>query len=51
MTFKLMTSAKGKWRKLDGAHRLPEIIQRIAFKDGINKFNLPPDDCVTNFWA
>lgn len=40
MTFKLMMSAKGKWRKLDGAHRLPEIIQGIAFKDGIKQTQL-----------
>lgn len=37
MTFKLMMSAKHKWRKLDGANRMPEIIQGIAFKDGIKQ--------------
>jgi len=37
MTFRLMMSAKKKWRKLDGAHRLPEIIEGIAFKDGIKQ--------------
>src|SRR5665811_176315 len=37
MTFKLMMSAKQKWRKLDGANRLPEIIQGIEFKDGIKQ--------------
>ncbi|MEY8144556.1 hypothetical protein [Falsihalocynthiibacter sp. CO-5D18] len=38
--FKLMMSTKGKWRKPDGAHRLPEIIQGIAFKDGIKEAQL-----------
>jgi putative transposase len=37
MTFRLMISAKKKWRKLDGAHRLPEIIEGVAFKDGIKQ--------------
>ena len=35
MTFRLMMSAQTKWRKLDGANRMPEIIQGIEFKDGI----------------
>jgi len=39
MTFKLMISAQAKWRKLDGANRMPEIIQGIEFKDGIKQFN------------
>jgi hypothetical protein len=33
----LMMSAQAKWRKLDGANRLPEIVQAIAFKDGIKQ--------------
>jgi transposase-like protein len=37
MAFKLMMSAQGKWRKLNGANRLPEIIQGIAFVDGIKQ--------------
>ena len=37
MAFKLMMSAKAKWRKLDGVHRLPEVIKGVAFKDGINQ--------------
>ncbi len=37
MTFKLMMSAKRKWRKLDGANRMPEIIEGVAFKDGIKQ--------------
>jgi hypothetical protein len=27
MAFRLMIAAQGKWRKLDGRNRLPEIIQ------------------------
>lgn len=38
MVYKLMMSAKKKWRKLDGANRLPEIINGVAFKDGIKQF-------------
>jgi putative transposase len=37
MAFKLMMSAQTKWRKLDGANRMPEIIEGIAFKDGIKQ--------------
>ena len=37
MSFKLMMSAQTKWRKLDGANRVPEIIERIEFKDGIKQ--------------
>lgn len=37
MVYKLMMSAKKKWRKLDGANRLPEIINGVAFKDGIKQ--------------
>jgi len=37
MTYKLMMSAKLKWRKLDGANRLPEIINGVEFKDGIKQ--------------
>jgi hypothetical protein len=33
----LMMSAKLKWRKLDGANRMPEIIRGVAFKDGIKQ--------------
>ena len=39
MAFKLMMSAQNKWRKLDGAKRMPEIIEGIAFKDGIKQLN------------
>jgi putative transposase len=37
MAFRLLMSAQNKWRKLDGQNRLPEIIQGIAFKDGIKQ--------------
>jgi len=37
MTFRLMLSAQAKWRKLDGANRLPEIVQGVAFKYGIKQ--------------
>jgi putative transposase len=37
MVFKLMMSAKKKWRKLSGTNRLPEVIQRVEFKDGIKQ--------------
>lgn len=39
MAFKLMMAAQNKWRKLDGANRMPEIIEGIAFKDGIKQLN------------
>ncbi len=32
-----MMSAQAKWRKRNGANRLPEIVQGIAFKDGIKQ--------------
>jgi len=37
MTFRLMMSAKKRWRKLDGAFRLPEIIEGVEFTDGIKQ--------------
>lgn len=37
MAFRLMMSAQLKWRKLDGANRMPEIVQGVAFKDGIKQ--------------
>ena len=37
MAFKLMMSAQRKWRSLDGRNRLPELIQGVAFSDGIAK--------------
>lgn len=35
MAFKLILSAKAKWRKLDGANQLADIIKGVPFKDGI----------------
>ncbi len=37
MAFRLMMSAQAKWRKLDGANRLPEIVKGVEFKDGIKQ--------------
>ena len=37
MAFKLILSAKRKWRKLDGSNQLAEIIQGVPFKDGIKQ--------------
>lgn len=37
MAFKLMIAAQGKWRKLDGRNRLPEIIQGVEFRDGLRQ--------------
>ncbi len=34
LTFKLCQSAAQKWRRLDGAHRLAEIVEGVKFKDG-----------------
>jgi putative transposase len=35
MTFKLILSAKRKWRKLDGSTLLAEVIDGVQFPDGI----------------
>jgi putative transposase len=37
MAFQLKMSAQTKWQKLDGANRMPEMIQGIEFKDGIKQ--------------
>ena len=34
MVFKLCQSAERKWRRLDGSHRLAEIVRGVKFKDG-----------------
>ncbi|SLN19345.1 Transposase, Mutator family [Pseudoruegeria aquimaris] len=39
MAFKLMMSAQARWRKLDGANRMPEIVQGVEFKDGIKQLH------------
>ena len=37
MVFKLILSAKAKWRKLDGSSHLAEVIKGVPFKDGIKQ--------------
>ncbi len=37
MVFKLILSAKAKWRKLDGSSHLAEVIQGVPFTDGIKQ--------------
>lgn len=40
MVFRLMMSAKKKWRKISGPNRLPDIIQGVEFKDGIKQIQI-----------
>ncbi len=40
MVFRLMMSAKKKWRKISGPSRLPEVIQGVEFKDGIKQIKI-----------
>ena len=35
--FKLLLSARRKWRRLDGSIHLAEVIQGVMFKDGIKQ--------------
>ena len=42
MTFKLILSAKRKWRKLDGSIQLAELIDGVPFKDGFNQIKHAP---------
>jgi len=37
MTFKLILSARRKWRKLDGSNQLTEFIEGALFKGGIKQ--------------
>ena len=37
MAFKLILSAKRKWRSLDGSNQLAEVIKGVPFKDGIKQ--------------
>jgi len=37
MVFKLLLSARRKWRRLDGSNHLAEVIQGVTFKDGIKQ--------------
>jgi transposase-like protein len=40
MVYRLMMSAKKKWRKISGPNRLPELIQGVEFKDGIKQLQV-----------
>ena len=40
MVFRLMISARKKWRKISAPPRLPEVIQGGEFKDGIKQVQL-----------
>jgi transposase-like protein len=40
MVFRLMTSAKKKWRKINGPNRLPEVIQGVVFRDGVKQLQV-----------
>lgn len=40
MVYRLMMSAKKKWRKISGPNRLPEVIQGVEFKDGIKQLQI-----------
>jgi putative transposase len=40
MAFRLMIAAQGKWRKLNGQNRLPEIIQGVEFRDGLRQLQV-----------
>merc|ERR1711965_437988 len=35
MTYKLMTTAESKWRRLRGYRLLADVVQGVKFKDGI----------------
>ena len=37
MVFKLLLSARKKWRRLNGSDHLAELIQGVTFKDGIKQ--------------
>jgi putative transposase len=37
MVFKLLLSARRKWRRLDGSNHLAEVIQGVTVKDGIKQ--------------
>jgi len=37
MVFKVLLSARRKWRGLDGSDHLVEVIQGVMFKDGIEQ--------------
>ena len=37
MAFKLMMSAQGRWGKLSGSNRMPEIIKGVEFVNEISQ--------------
>ena len=37
MVFKLLLSARRRWRRLNGSNHLAEVIQGVTFKDGIKQ--------------
>lgn len=37
MAFKLIKAAQAKWRNLEGANRMPEVIDGIEFEAGIEQ--------------
>ncbi len=37
MVFKLLLSARRKWRRLDASDHLAEVIHGVTFKDGIKQ--------------
>ena len=40
MVFRLVLSAKKKWRKISAPARLPEVIEGVVFKDGIKQIQV-----------
>ena len=40
MVFRLVLSAKKKWRKISAPARLPEVIEGVVFKDGIKQIQI-----------
>ena len=51
MPHQRIMSAKKIWRKPDGRNRLPEIIQKVEFRNGSSTKSQPPDNTVSNFRA
>lgn len=47
MVFRLMMSAKRKWRRISGPNRLPEVIKGVEFRDGIKQLN---QACSATIW-
>ncbi len=41
MVFKLLLSARKKWRRLDGSDHLAEVIQGVRFEDGNKQIQNP----------